>query len=135
MASNLLITMTCAGHLLIDTKSYNALILEIVIVLSQISFAVETQIRSQPLKKEKWIAYLIPKLLQFEDSSMNKKIKKVLIVFIGQIWITWSYHWYRNDKKIYGCTLARLMAFPSAHLNLHKCNFHLAKRFLKIALV
>ena len=99
MASNLLITMTCAGHLLIDTKSYNALILEIVIVLSQISFAVETQIRSQPLKKEKWIAYLIPKLLQFEDSSMNKKIKKVLIVFIGQIWITWSYHWYRNDKK------------------------------------
>ena len=101
MASNLLITMTCAGHLLIDTKSYNALILEIVIVLSQISFAVETQIRSQPLKKEKWIAYLIPKLLQFEDSSMNKKIKKVLIVFIGQIWITWSCHWYRNDTKIW----------------------------------
>ena len=24
----------------------------------------------------------------------------VLIVFIGQIWVTWSCHWYRNDTKI-----------------------------------
>ena len=24
----------------------------------------------------------------------------LLIVFIGQIWVTWSCHWYRNDTKI-----------------------------------
>ena len=43
--------MTSAGHLLEDTKLCNALISEMVIVLDQIPFSVETQTRSQSLKK------------------------------------------------------------------------------------
>ena len=43
--------MTSAGHLLEDTKLCNALISEMVIALDQISFSVETQTRSQSLKK------------------------------------------------------------------------------------
>ena len=39
------------GHLLEDTKLCNALISEMVIALDQIPFSVETQTRSQSLKK------------------------------------------------------------------------------------
>ena len=69
--------MTSVRHLLEDKKLCNALISEMVIELDQISFSVETQTRSQSLKK-------IDDLPTKFQNSYSLKLQKIFKTYNSQ---------------------------------------------------